>query len=207
MTIRFIFAIDIYKQLKGKIRNLIQDNNTSSKDPKDTTRINEEIKVPQVRVIDIDGSALGVLETRAAIQLARSKELDLVEIAPKADPPVCKIINYGKFKYEKQKREKTQRKNQVVQVLKEIRFHPNTDTHDFEFKTKHAINFLEEGNKVKASVMFKGREMAYTQLGETLLNKFVEKISDIAKVESPIKLEGRNMNVIVVPIKNKTKKK
>jgi translation initiation factor IF-3 len=95
----------------------------------------------------------------------------------------------------------------VVQILKEIRFHPNTDSHDFEFKTKHAINFLEEGNKVKASVMFKGREMAYTQLGETLLQKFVEKISEIAKVESPIKLEGRNMNVIVVPVKTKLKKK
>jgi translation initiation factor IF-3 len=186
---------------------LIQDNTTNSKEPKETVRVNEEIRVPQVRVIDADGSALGVLETKAAIALARSRELDLVEIAPKAEPPVCKIINFGKFKYEKQKREKVQRKNQVVQILKEIRFHPNTDSHDFEFKTKHAINFLEEGNKVKASVMFKGREMAYTQLGETLLQKFVEKISEIAKVESPIKLEGRNMNVIVVPIKTKPKKK
>jgi len=186
---------------------LIQDNNSNSKEPKDSVRINEEIRVPQVRVIDSDGGQLGVMETKAAIAVARSKELDLVEIAPKADPPVCKIINFGKFKYEKQKREKTQRKNQVVQILKEIRFHPNTDSHDFEFKTKHAINFLEEGNKVKVSVMFKGREMAYTQLGETLLNKFVERITDIAKVESPIKLEGRNMNVIVVPVKNKSKKK
>jgi len=193
--------------LKGIIFNLIQDNNTNSKEPKETVRINEEIRVAQVRVIDADGTALGVLETKAAIALARSRELDLVEIAPKAEPPVCKIINFGKFKYEKQKREKVQRKNQVVQILKEIRFHPNTDSHDFEFKTKHAINFLEEGNKVKASVMFKGREMAYTQLGETLLQKFVEKISEIAKVESPIKLEGRNMNVIVVPVKTKLKKK
>lgn len=193
--------------MKGIISNLIQDNNTNSKEPKETVRINEEIRVAQVRVIDSDGTALGVLETKAAIALARSRELDLVEIAPKAEPPVCKIINFGKFKYEKQKREKVQRKNQVVQILKEIRFHPNTDSHDFEFKTKHAINFLEEGNKVKASVMFKGREMAYTQLGETLLNKFVEKISEIAKVESPIKLEGRNMNVIVVPVKTKIKKK
>jgi translation initiation factor IF-3 len=186
---------------------LIQDNTTNSKEPKEFVRINEEIKVPQVRVIDSDGAQLGVMDTRAAIYLARGKELDLVEIAPKGEPPVCKIINFGKFKYEKQKREKTQRKNQVVQILKEIRFHPNTDSHDFEFKTKHAINFLEEGNKVKVSVMFKGREMAYTQLGETLLQKFVERITEIAKVESPIKLEGRNMNVIVVPVKNKPKKK
>jgi len=163
--------------------------------------------VPKVRVIDQDGKQLGIYITREAIRLARERELDLVEIAPKAEPPVCKIIDFGKFKYEKQKREKTQKKNQIVSVLKEIRFHPNTDTHDFDFKTKHAINFLEEGNKVKAVVMFKGRELAYTKYGEDLLNKFIERISDIAKVESPIKMEGRNMNVIVAPDKSKTKKK
>jgi len=129
-----------------------------------------------------------------------------VEIAPKADPPVCKIIDFGKFKYEQQKREKTQKKNQVVSVLKEIRFHPNTDVHDFEFKAKHAINFLQEGDKVKAVVMFKGREMAYTNLGEDLLNRFIEKVEDYAKVESPIKMEGRYMSLIVVPVKGKSKK-
>lgn len=139
--------------------------------------------------------------------MARDRQLDLVEIAPKADPPVCKIIDIGKFKYEQQKREKSQKKNQIVTVLKEIRFHPNTDDHDFEFKTKHAVNFLEEGNKVKAVVMFKGREMAYTNLGENLLNKFIERVQDIAKIESPIKMEGRNMNVIVSSSKLKPKKK
>jgi len=131
----------------------------------------------------------------------------LVEIAPQAKPPVCKIIDYGKFRYEKQKREKLQRKNQTVSVLKEIRLHPNTDVHDFEFKAKHAINFLEEGNKVKVSVMFKGREMAYTEQGEELLNKFIEKVEDVGKVEAPIKMEGRNMNVILVPSKTKGSKK
>jgi len=131
----------------------------------------------------------------------------LVEIAPQAKPPVCKIIDYGKFRYEKQKREKLQRKNQTVSVLKEIRLHPNTDVHDFEFKAKHAINFLEEGNKVKVSVMFKGREMAYTEQGEELLNKFIEKIEEVGKVEAPIKMEGRNMNVILVPSKTKGSKK
>ena len=131
----------------------------------------------------------------------------MIEIAPQAKPPVCKIIDYGKFRYEQQKREKLQRKNQTVSVLKEIRLHPNTDVHDFEFKAKHAINFLEEGNKVKVSVMFKGREMAYTEQGEELLNKFIEKVEDVGKVESPIKMEGRNMNVIIVPSRTKGSKK
>ncbi len=159
-----------------------------------------------MRVIDQEGGQLGVFLIKDAIRVASERHLDLVEIAPKADPPVCKIIDFGKFKYEQQKREKTQKKNQVVSVLKEIRFHPNTDVHDFEFKTKHAINFLQDGDKVKAVVMFKGREMAYTKLGEDLLNRFIEKIQDVAKVESPIKMEGRYMNIIVVPFKGKTKK-
>jgi translation initiation factor IF-3 len=130
-----------------------------------------------------------------------------VEIAPQATPPVCKIIDFGKFKYEQQKREKIQKKNQTVSVLKEIRLHPNTDVHDFDFKAKHAIGFLEEGNKVKVSVMFKGREMAYTEKGEELLNRFIERMDDLAKVESPIKLEGRNMNIILAPPPKKAKKK
>jgi len=142
-----------------------------------------------------------------ALERAEERGQDLVEIAPQADPPVCKIINYGKFKYEQQKREKLQKKNQNVSILKEIRLHPNTDVHDFEFKAKHAISFLEDGNKVKVSVMFKGREMAYQEQGEELLARFVEKVEDIAKIESPLKMEGRNMNLILVPLKAKVKKK
>jgi translation initiation factor IF-3 len=138
--------------------------------------------------------------------LANDRGLDLVEIAPQAQPPVCKIIDHGKFKYEQQKREKIQRKNQQTSVLKEIRLHPNTDVHDLEFKARHAIDFLEEGNKVKVVVIFKGREMAYTEQGEDLLNRFIEKTEDIAKVESEIKMEGRNMNLILVPDKSKSKK-
>lgn len=129
-----------------------------------------------------------------------------MEIAPQADPPVCKIIDFGKFKYEIQKREKKQKQNQHVSLLKEIRFHPGTDVHDFEFKSKHAINFLEEGHKVKAVVVFKGRELAYTNKGTELLERFIEKTADIAKVESPIKMEGKNMNVILIPQKIKVKK-
>ena len=138
--------------------------------------------------------------------MSEEKEQDLVEIAPQAKPPVCKIINYGKFRYEQQKRDKLQRKNQSVSILKEIRFHPNTDVHDFEFKAKHAINFLNEGNKVKATVRFKGREMAYKEQGSDLLNRFIERIEEYAKVETPIKMEGRNMSVILVPLPKKIKK-
>lgn len=138
--------------------------------------------------------------------MAEEKEQDLVEIAPQAKPPVCKIIDYGKFRYEQQKRDKLQRKNQSVSILKEIRFHPNTDVHDFEFKAKHAINFLNEGNKVKATVRFKGREMAYKEQGSNLLNRFIERIEEFAKVETPIKMEGRNMSVILVPLAKKIKK-
>ncbi|MCE1190288.1 MAG: translation initiation factor IF-3 [Ignavibacteria bacterium] len=156
--------------------------------------------------MDEDGTQLGVFLIKDAVRVARERGKDLVEIAPKADPPVCKVIDFGKFKYEQQKREKVQKKNQHVSVVKEIRFHPNTDTHDFDFKTKHAVNFLEEGNKVKAVVAFKGREMAYTEQGEALLGEFLERIQDIAKIESPIKMEGRNMSVIVIPQKIKGKK-
>lgn len=162
---------------------------------------------PNVRVIDLDGKQLGVFLIEDALRLASEKDRDLVEIAPQAKPPVCKIIDYGKFRYEEQKRDKLQKKNQVVSILKEIRFHPNTDVHDFDFKTKHAINFLEDGNKVKATVQFKGREMAYKELGEDLLNRFIERTEEYSKVEVPIKMEGRNMSVIIVPIAKKKKSK
>ena len=169
--------------------------------------MNEEIVSEQVRVIDIDGKQLGIMLINDALEIAEERGQDLVEIAPQAAPPVCKIIDYGKFKYEQQKREKIQKKNQAVSILKEIRLHPNTDVHDFEFKARHAMNFLEDGNKVKISVMFKGRQMAYKEQGEELLARFVEKVEDISKIESPLKMEGRNMNLILVPLKSKGKKK
>lgn len=149
---------------------------------------------------------MGIFLIKDAIRLATERQLDLVEIAPQADPPVCKIIDFGKFKYEQQKREKIQKKNQVVSVLKEIRLHPNTDVHDFQFKAKHAANFIQEGNKVKVSVIFKGRELAYTEQGEELINKFIETLTDIAKVEVPPKMEGRSMSAILIPLSKKGKK-
>ena len=158
-------------------------------------------------MIDTEGKQLGIFLLKDARRLASERGRDLVEIAPQAKPPVCKIIDFGKFRYEQQKKEKLQKKNQQVSVLKEIRFHPNTDVHDFDFKTRHAINFLEEGNKVKATVVFKGREMAYVELGENLLKRFLERLEDVAKVEVEPKMEGRNMSLIVVPISKKGKKK
>jgi translation initiation factor IF-3 len=120
---------------------------------------------------------------------------------------VCKIIDYGKFAYELQKKEKTQKKNQQVSILKEIRLHPNTDTHDIEFKARHARNFIDEGNKVKVTVIFKGRELAYTDQGESLLKEFVSKLEDVAKMEHEIKFEGKAMSTILIPSKTKSKKK
>ncbi|MFC2136287.1 translation initiation factor IF-3 [Bacteroidota bacterium] len=170
-------------------------------------RVNQEIKVPNIRLIDAEGNQLGVVSTAEGIQKATEEELDLVEIAPQADPPVCKLIDHGKFLYEQQKREKLQKKKQQVSVVKEIRLHPNTDTHDFDFKARHAVNFIEEGNKVKVACIFKGRELAYTELGRNLLKRFIERLDEVAKVEQEIRFEGRTMHAILAPNKTKKKKK
>ena len=139
----------------------------------------------------------------AAINLAREREADLVEIVPNAVPPVCKIINFGKFKYELAKKDKLQKKHQHVSLLKELRFHPNTDTHDFEFKVRHAKRFLAEGHKVKATVVFKGREITYKEKGEVLLARLVEALTDCSKVDQSAHMEGRSMITILVPEKKK----
>ena len=139
----------------------------------------------------------------AAINLAREREADLVEIVPNAVPPVCKIINFGKFKYELAKKDKLQKKHQHVSLLKELRFHPNTDTHDFEFKVRHAKRFLAEGHKVKATVVFKGREITYKEKGEVLLARLVEALTECSKVDQSAHMEGRSMITILVPEKKK----
>lgn len=142
---------------------------------------------------------------REAVELARQRGRDLIEIVPNASPPVCKIMDYGKYKYEMTKKEKLQRKHQHVVQLKEIRFHPHTDVHDFEFKVRHARKFLEEGHKVKASVIFKGREITYKEQGANMLHRLTETLTDVGKIDQPPKLEGRNMNMIFAP--NKVGKK
>ncbi|MCL4551808.1 MAG: translation initiation factor IF-3 [Bacteroidetes bacterium] len=159
-----------------------------------------------MRLIGPNGEQLGVVSVKEALKKAEEAQMDLVEIAPQATPPVCKVIDYGKFAYEQQKREKLQKKKQQVSVLKEIRLHPNTDTHDFDFKARHAVNFIEDGDKVKVSVIFKGRELAYTEIGEALLRRFIERLEDVAKVEQEPKFEGRAMHTILAPQKGKKKK-
>jgi translation initiation factor IF-3 len=158
-----------------------------------------------VRVID-DNGQLGVMSSADALKLARQRGLDLIEIVPNSTPPVCKVMDFGKFKYEQTKRDKMQRKHQHVSQLKELRFHPNTDTHDFEFKVRHARKFLEEGHKVKAAVRFKGRAITYTEQGETLLKRLAEQLSDVGKVDEVPKLEGRSMIMIFAPDRNAKKK-
>lgn len=143
------------------------------------------------------------MHPREAMQIAMERELDLVEIAPQATPPVCKIVDYGKLRYEQQKREKVQRKHQQHQQLKEVRLHPRTDTHDIDFKTRHARDFLNEGHKVKFTVVFRGREMTHQSIGRELLGGIIEALADDAKVDQPIRMEGRNMWVMLTPEKKK----
>jgi translation initiation factor IF-3 len=166
--------------------------------------VNREIRAPRVRVVDEFGEQLGIMSSREALQLAMDRELDLVEIAPQATPPVCKIIDYGKFKYEQQKRDKTQRKHQHNQQLKEVRLHPRTDDHDVDFKTRHAREFLQEGHKVKFTVVFRGREITHQNIGRELLEGIIQSLVEDAKVDQPIRMDGRNMSTILAP---ETKKK
>ncbi len=150
-------------------------------------------------MIDDNGAQLGVMTPREAITIAQQKGRDLIEVVPNALPPVCKIMDFGKYKYELQKKEKLQKKHQHVSLVKELRFHPNTDVHDFEFKAKHALQFIADGHKVKATVIFKGREITYKEHGESLLNRLTERLVAVAKIDQPLHMEGRNMIVLYVP--------
>ncbi|MBU3742704.1 MAG: translation initiation factor IF-3 [Candidatus Kapabacteria bacterium] len=169
--------------------------------------MNEEISAPELRVVDAKGQLLGILSKRDALKLAQEQELDLVEIAPQAKPPVAKIIDYGKFTYEQQKREKQQKKAQVHQTLKEVRFKAGTDTHDFDFKTRHAREFLTEGHKVRATVMFRGREIVHIDIGQAMLQRFIDALADVSKIDQPMKQEGRLLAVTLAPDATKATKK
>jgi translation initiation factor IF-3 len=180
--------------------------NPRGKKPSNRVRSNNEIRAKEVRVIDSESKMIGIMHIKDAIRRAEAAELDLVEISPNAKPPVVKIIDYGKHMYELQKKEKLQKKNQLQQQMKEIRFKWRTDTHDFNFKTRHAKDFLESGNKVKASVMFRGREITHQEVGRELLEKFIDELKDVSKIDSKLKMEGRNMIVILAPLKTGKKK-
>lgn len=163
--------------------------------------INEQIRFNEVQVISDDGEKLGVMKRSEALNIAEEKNLDLVLVAPNNNPPVCKIMNYGKYKFEQAKREKEAKKKQKSFELKEIRITPNTEEHDFNFKCKNARKFIEDGSKVKITVRFRGRELNYVKLGEDLLNKFIEELSEVATPEKKPFLEGKNMFIILQPNK------
>ena len=163
-------------------------------------RANERIRALDVQVIGNDGSNLGSMPLTKAIDLAKTENLDLIEISPNANPPVCKIMDIGKYKYDLQKKANQAKKKQKTATLKEIKLRPGTETHDYNFKIKNAKKFITKGNKVKFTVKFKGREMQHTDLGKDLMNKIIEETKDIAKVESTPKFEGRQMVMIIQPI-------
>lgn len=161
--------------------------------------INEAIRDKEVRLIGADGSQLGIVPVRDALRRAEEANLDLVKIAPQAQPPVCKILDYGKFRFEQQKREKEARKNQKIVDIKEIRLSLNIDTNDFNTKVAQAAKFLAKGDKVKVSIRFRGREMAHTEIGRDLLNKFAELCTEVSTLDKAAKLEGRNMSIFLSP--------
>lgn len=164
---------------------------------KDTPRINEEIRAKEVRVVGPENEQLDIMSVRDALALAEEHQLDLVEVAPTAKPPVVRIMNYGKYRYEQQKRQKEAKKKQKVITLKEVKLRPHIEDHDFYVKLKNAQKFLGEGNKVKVTIMFRGRELSHPELGQKLLERFGSELGDIALIEKAPKLEGRNMTMIV----------
>jgi len=168
-------------------------------------RINERIRASQVRLVG-DNVTVGIYPLQEALKIAAEQELDLVEISPNADPPVCKVIDYKKFLYEKKKKEKEMKANAKQSEVKEIRFTPGTDDHDFDFKSKHAEKFLQDGNKVKAYVQFKGRAIQFKERGELILLKFAERLAEISQPESLPKLEGKRMFLMLTPKTAKKKK-
>lgn len=171
----------------------------NKKDAKDSLRVNREIRAPQIRVIDDEGQMLGVMTVPEALRIAEERGLDLLEIAPTASPPTCKIMDYGKWKYEKKKQATAARKKQTVVTIKEIQMRPRTDQHDFETKMNHARRFLLDGDKVKVSLRFMGRELAHQDLGFEVMKKAIEFVNDLAIVEIQPKMEGKNMFLMLGP--------
>ena len=166
---------------------------------KDGPRVNEDISVAQVRLVDEDGEQVGVVSTEDALQRAGNAGLDLVEVSPNAEPPVCKIIDYGKLKYQEQKKKNEARKKQKTIDVKEIKLRPNIDTHDYDVKMRNARRFIDDGDKVKVTLRFRGREMAHQDLGAQVLQRVRDELDEIAKVEQMPKMEGRQMVMVMSP--------
>lgn len=183
-----------------------KSNFDSNADDKSKNRLNHQIRAKEIRLIDSEGKMVGIVSVNEALRMAEQRDLDLVEISPGANPPVCKIMDYAKFVYEQQKREKVQKRQAAAQQMKELRFTARIASHDFNFKSRHAREFLLEGNKVKATVFFRGREILNQKVGEELLKKLVEELQDISKVDSPAKLEGKKLSLTLSPDKAKIQK-
>jgi translation initiation factor IF-3 len=164
-------------------------------------RVNYRIRVPRVRVVGVDGQQIGILETAEALRLAEEQDLDLVEVAAQADPPVCRIMDYGKYKYEQAVQQRESRKKQSLVIVKEMKMRPKIDKHDYETKKGHVVRFLRQGAKVKVTIMFRGREMIHQELGTRLLDQLALDVDEIAKVETTPKLDGRNMTMVLAPMK------
>src|ERR671924_1606030 len=162
-------------------------------------RINERIRVPEVRLVGPNGEQVGIVSVNDALRLAQEADLDLVEVAPTARPPVCKLMDYGKFKYESAQKARESRRNQQQTVIKEQKLRPKIDPHDYETKKGHVVRFLEAGSKVKVTIMFRGREQSHTELGQRILDRLVEDLDGLATVEQPSKLDGRNMVMVLAP--------
>jgi translation initiation factor IF-3 len=167
----------------------------------DKLRVNRQIRISPVRVISPDGEQIGIVPVEQALQIAEEQGLDLVEVAPLARPPVCRIMDYGKLKYEEQRQAREARKRQHHVQIKEVKMRPGIEEHDFEFKTRHARRFLEEGNKVKLTMMFRGRQMAHPQFGRQVLDRASGLLQDVSKVESHPQMEGRSMTMVLAPLK------
>jgi translation initiation factor IF-3 len=168
---------------------------------KDQAQINSAIRDKEVRLIDSDGTMIGIVSAKEAQLKANERELDLVKIAPNANPPVCKIMDYGKYLYEQNKRDKEAKKKQTIIEVKELRLSAKIEEHDFSFKAKNAIKFLGSGDKVKVSIRFRGREIAYSKMGREVMEKFAETVKEFGKVDRPPVMEGRTMSMILVPHK------
>lgn len=164
-------------------------------------RINERIRAKEIRVIDEEGKQLGIMPPYEALKIARTQGLDLVEVAPTANPPVCRIINYGKYLYQQDKRQREARKHQKSIELKEVKFRPRTSEHDFQVKRDHIAGFLQEGNKVKATIMFRGREMAHRDIGWQMIERLIQEIGEVGQVETRPRQEGPNLTAILAPKK------
>lgn len=200
---RFLFVC-VYQLLRVVYRSRIEEGPLIAKQQVDKIRVNEQIRASQVRVIDEKGNQLGIMRPQDALREAEGRQLDLVEVAPNADPPVCRLIDYGKYRYQQSKRQKEARKHQHTITVKEIKYRPKISDHDFDFKTNHVREFLQSGNKVKITIMFRGREMAHPEFGKELLERVIGDVKD--SIQDPpdlnrLRLEGRTMSVVLSPSK------